>query len=97
MENQTGEILYKIYKRLWRFIHLTEKFFKVNSEYQKMNLSGLAMLSHNPIVSGELARHAYADKPKTENPMTFSEAKNFIQRLVNKWLASIREVNARTS
>ncbi len=48
---------------------------------------------HNPIISGNLARHAYEEKPKTENPMTIGDAKVFIQALTKKWLASIRNNN----
>ena len=83
MENQTGEILYKIYETME--VHPSNReIFQSQFKISKNEFKRFGDAVHNPIVSGELARHAYADKPKTENPMTFSEAKNFIQRLVNK-------------
>ena len=50
---------------------------------------GLVTLE-NPVVSGELARHAYEEKPKTDNPMTLAEAKSFVMDIAKRWLASLR-------
>ncbi len=45
---------------------------------------------HNPVVSGDLARHAYEKDPKTSNPMTIREAETFVMQLAERWLASVR-------
>ena len=50
---------------------------------------------HNPLVSGDLARHAYEDAPRSENPMTIKEAEIFIQELADKWMTSIRHKRQR--
>jgi hypothetical protein len=52
---------------------------------------------HNPVVSGDLARHAYPDSPKTANPMTLQEAESFVRALAKKWLASLRQGRCATS
>jgi len=45
---------------------------------------------HNPSVTGDWARHAYHDTPKTLNPMTKSEAEMFVRDIANKWLKTLR-------
>jgi hypothetical protein len=45
---------------------------------------------HNPSVTGDWARHAYHDTPKTLNPMTKSEAETFVRDIANKWLKTLR-------
>jgi hypothetical protein len=46
---------------------------------------------HNPSVTGDWARHAYHDTPKTPNPMTKSEAETFVRNIAAKWLEIIRQ------
>jgi hypothetical protein len=45
---------------------------------------------HNPSVTGDWARHAYQDTPKTLNPMTKSEAETFVRDIAAKWLETLR-------
>lgn len=46
---------------------------------------------HNPSVTGDWARHAYHDTPKTLNPMTKSEAETFIRDIAGNWLETLRQ------
>jgi len=45
---------------------------------------------HNKTVSGDWARHARDESPKTNNPMSQGEAVSFIQRVAYEWLEYIR-------
>lgn len=45
---------------------------------------------HNPSVTGDWARHAYHDKPRTPNPMAKGEAETFVREIAAKWLQSFR-------
>jgi len=89
-KSHTGESLYKIYE-------LAEGHPSKRKEFQgRFGISDLefrrfADAVHNPVVSGELARHAYEDKPKTPNPMSMGEAESFVVGLAMSWLASFRE------
>ncbi len=89
-ENQTGETLYKIYE-IMEFHPSNRKNFHRQFKISKNEFTRFSDAVHNPAVSGDLARHAYADKPKSDNPMTINKAKVFIQALVKKWLTSIRD------
>lgn len=88
--SHTGESLYKIYELAEghpshrRDFH--EQFGITESEFKRF-----ADIVHNPVVSGELARHAYEDEPKTSNPMSFSEAQTFVISIAKRWLASLRD------
>ena len=44
---------------------------------------------HNPSVSGDWARHAYHDLPKTSNPMSQSEAETFVRQIAARWLETV--------
>jgi hypothetical protein len=87
--SHTGESLYKIYE-------LAEKHPSHRKEFREqfgiseIDFKRFSDAVHNPVVSGELARHAFEDKPKTDNPMTFSEATLFVMDIANRWLASLR-------
>lgn len=84
-EKHTGESLYKMYELMEG--HPTKRNeFQNNLNITKDDFKRFGDAVHNPIVSGELARHAYEDKTKTSNPMTFSEARSFIEHLAKKWL-----------
>ncbi len=88
-ENHTGETLYKIYEIME--LHPSErKIFHKQFCISKKEFTRFSDAVHNPVVSGDLARHAYEDEPKSENPMTINEAIVFIQTLATKWLAFIR-------
>jgi len=88
--SHTGESLYKIYELAEehpshrRDFH--ERFGITESEFRRFTDT-----VHNPVVSGELARHAYEDEPKTSNPMSFSEAQTFVFGIAKRWLASLSD------
>lgn len=89
-ENQTGETLYKIYEIMEG--HPSNRVdFQLQFGISKHEFKRFGDAVHNPAVSGDLARHAYDDKTKTDNPMSFGEAKGFVQALAKKWLASVRK------
>ena len=46
---------------------------------------------HKREVSGDFARHAYDEPPRTDNPMSTSQAEKFIRQLADKWLHDMRK------
>ncbi len=88
-DSHNGESLYKIYE-LVEGHPSRRKEFHERFGISKVEFQRFSDAVHNPVVSGELARHAYEDKPKTDNPMTISEAKSFVVGIAKHWLASLR-------
>lgn len=87
--NHNGESLYKIYELAEKHPSHRDNFhakFKIAKDEFRRFTDAV----HNPVVSGELARHAYEGKPKTSNPMTFAEAQSFVFDIAKRWLASLR-------
>lgn len=84
----TGESLYKIYEiaegHPSQRNDFHERFGITKAEFRRFTDA-----VHNPVVSGELARHAYEDEPKTSNPMSFAEAQSFVIGIAKRWLASL--------
>lgn len=89
-DSHTGESLYKIYE-LAEGHPSRRKKFREKFGISEVNFKRFSDAVHNPVVSGELARHAYEDKPKTDNPMTIAEAKSFVMDIAKRWLASLRK------
>lgn len=89
IEKHTGESLYKIYEIMEQHPS-NRKDFQTQFSIAQIDFKRFSDAVYNPVVSGDLARHAYEEKPKTSNPMTIGEAETFIQVLAKKWLASIR-------
>lgn len=87
--SHTGESLYKIYE-LAEGHPSRRKEFQARFGISEIEFRRFADAVHNPVVSGELARHAYEDKPKTANPMSITEAKSFVVDIACHWLASLR-------
>lgn len=87
--NQTGETLYKIYELAEGHpsnrIEFHNRFGVSKDEFDRFRDA-----VHNPGVSGDLARHAYEDSPRTTTPMTIRDAETFVRQLAKKWLASVR-------
>lgn len=88
----TGETLYKIYElaeghpRNRRLFH--SQLGIASEEFRRFQDA-----VHNPVVTGDWARHAYTDNPRTDRPMSKSEAQSFVRRIADQWLQSLR--NAR--
>jgi hypothetical protein len=87
--SHTGGSLYKIYE-LAEGHPFRRKEFHKRFGISEIDFKRFSDAVHNPAVSGELARHAYEEKPKTENPMTIAEAKSFVVTIANRWLDSLR-------
>ena len=91
-DKHTGESLYKLYETLEEHPSKRKEFqaqFGITMEQFKR--FGDAV--HNPVVSGDFARHAYKETPKTSNPMTMQEAQKFVVTLGMKWLSWVRAGN----
>lgn len=88
-ERHSGETLYKIYELVEEHPsqrkQLLRQFGVSQHEFDRFRDA-----VHNPVVSGEFARHAYHDQPRTNDPMTRGEAETFIVQLAHRWLASVR-------
>lgn len=89
LDTHTGESLYKIYE-LSEGHPSRRKDFQEQFGISKTDFRRFTDAVHNPVISGDLARHAYEDEPKTTNPMTIEEAKSFVFTIANRWLASLR-------
>lgn len=85
---QTGETLYKSYE-LMEGHPSNRRAFQLKFGISNADFKRFGDAVHNPVVSGDLARHAYDDAPKTANPMNIREATCFVKALTDKWLASI--------
>lgn len=86
----TGESLYKIYELVEGHPSHRKKF-QERFGISEIEFRRFADAVNNPVVSGELARHAYEDKPKTANPMSITEAKSFVMDIASRWLSSLRD------
>ena len=90
LDTHNGESLYKIYE-LAEGHPSNRNDFQARFVIDRDEFKRFADAVHNPVVSGELARHAYEDRPKTSNPMSFAEAQSFVLDIAKRWLASLRE------
>ena len=86
----SGESLYKIYE-LAEGHPSQRKEFQARFGIQEIEFRRFSDAVHNPVVSGEQARHAYEDKQKTANPMSMAEAESFVLGIARRWLASLCE------
>ena len=89
-DSHTGESLYKIYELAEGHPSCRKKFHE-QFGIPELEFKRFTDAVHNPVVSGELARHAYEDKPKTANPMSIVEAESFVVGIARRWLASLRD------
>lgn len=88
-DSHSGSSLYKIYELVEGHPSCRKEFLE-RFGISKAEFQRFSDAVHNPAVSGELARHAYENKPKTDNPMTFAEAKSFVLGVAKRWLESLR-------
>jgi hypothetical protein len=89
-DSHNGESLYKIYE-LAEGHPSRRKEFHERFSIPEVEFRRFTDAVHNPVVSGELARHAYEDKTKTANPMSIAEAESFVVGIARRWLASLRD------
>lgn len=86
----SGEKLYKAYE-LAEGHPNNRKFFQAQFCISREEFNRFKDVVHNPKVSGDWARHAYEDEPKSNNPMTKKEAENFVRRIAVKWLETVQK------
>lgn len=89
VKDPSGEVIYKIYE-LAEGHPDNRKAFHAQLGISTNEFRRFADAVHNPTVTGEWARHAYPDTPKSSNPMTKDEAEQFARRVAEKWLAFVR-------
>ncbi|MBU1426044.1 MAG: hypothetical protein KKH12_03395 [Gammaproteobacteria bacterium] len=89
IENPSGETLYKIYE-LAEGHPSNRPAFHAEFEIDKEQFNRFKDAVHNPAVTGDWARHAYHQEPNTLDPMTRAEAEQFVRRVADRWLQSIR-------
>ena len=88
-DEHNGESLYKIYELAEG--HLSNrKVFQVQHGVSPDDFDRFRDAVHNPRVSGDQARHAIGENPRTSNPMTIHETERFVRSLAEAWLASVR-------
>lgn len=85
----TGELIYKIYELMEEHPSKRKEFHK-QFDISREVFTRFSDAVHNPVVSGDLARHAYRDPQKSPNPMSIKEAQSFVENLAKRWVASIR-------
>lgn len=89
IENPSGETLYKIYE-LAEGHPSNRSAFHAECGIDKEQFNRFKDAVHNPAVTGDWARHAYHQKPNTTDPMTREEAEQFVRRVADRWIQSIR-------
>lgn len=89
-ENPSGETLYKIYELLEGHPDNRE-VFQTQFGISRDQFDRFRDAVHNPTVTGDWARHAYKDLPRTSNPMSKGEAEEFVRNLAASWLDLVRK------
>jgi len=89
IENPSGETLYKIYELAEGYPN-NRSAFHAEIGINEVQFNRFKDAVHNPAVNGDWARHAYHEKPKTTNPMTRTEAEQFVRWVADRWFQSIR-------
>ncbi len=90
VEPLTTSTLWKIYELVRNGKdndHKIQKQFGIS----EVQLSRFKDSVHNPLVSGDNARHALPGKLLSTNPMSKMETEEFIRNLAKKWLTRIRK------
>jgi hypothetical protein len=89
VEKPSGETLYKIYELAEG--HPTNRTaFQTEFGITQEQFNRFKDAVHNPSVSGDWARHAYHRALNSPNPMTKSEAEEFVRSIADRWLDSVR-------
>ncbi len=89
VEEPSAETLYKIYELAEGHPNDRANFHKQFGITQEQ-FNRFRDAVHNPTVTGDWARHAYHDKPRTSNPMSTGEAEAFVRWIADRWLQSLR-------
>jgi hypothetical protein len=89
IENPSAEIIYKIYE-LAEGHPNNRAAFHAQFGVSKAQFDRFRDAVHNPMVTGDWARHAYEELPKTKNPMSKGEAEQFVRKIASEWLKYVR-------
>jgi hypothetical protein len=89
IENPSAEIIYKIYE-LAEGHPTNRNVFHTQFGISKDQFDRFKDAVHNPTVTGDWARHAYEDPPRTSNPMSKDEAEQFVRNIASEWLKYVR-------
>jgi hypothetical protein len=90
LENPSGETLYKIYE-LAEGDPSNRTAFHAQFGIDKDQFKRFKDAVHNPLVTGDWARHAYHQKLNSTDPMAKAEAEQFVRGIADRWLQSIRQ------
>jgi hypothetical protein len=90
LDNPSGETLYKIYE-LAEGHPSNRNEFHAQFRIDGYQFNRFRDAIHNPLVTGDWARHAYHQSPRTADPMSKAEAEQFVRGIADKWLQSIRQ------
>lgn len=89
IKNPSGEVLFKIYELMRgsssNGVAFGRRFGIIDEDYRRF---GDAV--HHDSVTGDWARHAHGDPPKSVNPMRKGEAESFVRSVADRWLQHIR-------
>lgn len=89
IESHSGATLFKIYELMRgsgkNGAAFGQQFGITDDAYSRF---GAAV--HHDSVTGDWARHAHGDPPKSDNPMTKAEAESFVRAIAHRWLEHIR-------
>ncbi|MBK9121489.1 MAG: hypothetical protein IPM16_00010 [Chloroflexi bacterium] len=88
-EKPSGETLYKIYE-LTEELPANRNAFHTQFGVSNDDFNRFKDAVHNASVSGDWARHATNEPPKTTNPMSRDEAESFVRNIASRWLQSVR-------
>lgn len=87
--NHSGATLYKIYE-LVEGHPSNRRAFHARFDISIDQFNRFKDAVHNFKVSGDWARHAYEEDPKTNNPMSKDEAEQFVRQIAARWLEYAR-------
>lgn len=89
IKNPSAEIIYKIYE-LAEGHPNNRDAFHAQFGVSKDQFDRFRDAVHNPRVTGDWARHAYEEPPRTKNPMSKGEAEQFVRQIASEWLKYVR-------
>jgi hypothetical protein len=89
IKDPSAETIYKIYE-LAEGHPTNRKNFHAQFGIIKDQFDRFRDAIHNPTVTGDWARHAVGDPPRTGNPMSKDDAEQFVRQIASKWLEHVR-------
>jgi hypothetical protein len=91
IEDPSAETIYKIYEIAEGHPN-NRNNFHVQFGITKDQFDRFRDAVHNPTVTGDWARHAVGDAPRTGKPMSKGEAEQFVRQIAAKWLEYVRSM-----